>query len=295
VDRDGEAFKFADASLRSDRSFALNCIYYGPSAILHADKQLREDMSFVSEAIDWNIGCYKFLSPEVIEKLPKEQKERISILKGLGIEFPERFIGRPPYVLDTVIANRQGAKPKPSQPLAVIIYPKKDWNGAFKNNQIRELIDRGYYVLYFEAGSEDEVYSALQSATSTTGRKAQLLILGGHGDREHTSMGEGDPASTDIGNESAYIDLSDEREMIDQHLDSHLTDDSVVILESCSTGKGRGEEPNVANMMKRVFPQSRVFAPTAPTGVVQYSYDENNRVIGAEYVGGSPITYSIER
>lgn|GEM_PF-6737529 len=44
-----------------------------------------------------------------------------------------------------------------NRPIALVLFPKEDHNNAFEHNQIEELMDHGYRVLCFEAGSAEDV------------------------------------------------------------------------------------------------------------------------------------------
>jgi len=291
-----EAYLSADPSLKKDPSFALRAIDWNPLVFQHLDKSLQENPLFLQKIVDQNIGWYKFLSNEMIEKLREDQKEKIRTLKKLNIEFPERFKDDPPYVLETVIKNRLNVTSNNPQLLAVVIYPKKDWNNAFSrnyHNSIRELIDHEYFVVYFETRTDEEFCNALKSASCDIGKKAQLLDIGGHATRERISLGADDPSKAEIEDERFYIDLSDKKEMQGHNLSACLSEDSVVMLRSCSAGKGKRFLPNVANMMKAIFPQARVFAPQVQSITERYLFDKNNKVIGAEYEGNVNVIIKI--
>ena len=80
--------------------------------------------------------------------------------------------------------------------------------------------------------------------------------------------------------------------MIKKHnLSRALNEKAIVVLESCSTGSGKKKKVNVANFIKKVFPQAKVFAPIKPAGVMRYIYDEKGKVIDVLY---TCETYMIE-
>jgi hypothetical protein len=293
------ALKYVNQALREDENFVLKAIRKNEYALQYADKSLLEDEEFVLSAVKehgWELLIMNKLLGKDIDELRDflddpddfEVCEKMHYdLKELDISFPERLGSD---IINQIIFSRKNLDKKENLPLAVIIYPKEDWNDAFRTNQIRELIRRGYRVVYFEAKNENEVYESLKSATTNVGKAADLFVLGGHGTQTHISMGAGDPGRSGIENEEFYIDTSDEKEMIS--LKNCLNKDSVIILDSCSTGKGKSEASNVANALRSIFPQSSVFAPTISTSVKKYKYDQNNKVIKPIYDTSSKNTYS---
>lgn len=293
VKRRGQTFEYADKSLKSDKAFVLDAVYYDAYAFQFADGSLRNDPEFCIDALWKNWHVYRFI-PENIraEVLEGSGHFGSNILLGLGklnIEFVERFKNYTDF--KEVVLNRINLKGADSRPLAVIIYPKTDHNRAFEPNNIGELIEKGYRVVYFEVASDEAVYQAVEAATVK--QKAQLIILGGHGIAERTAMGATDPASSEMSDEVYYIDLSDKPEMKQRHLSLHLEKGAVILLESCSTGRGKQDGNNVANLMREVFPQASVYAPTLPTGVSKLTYDENGRVSGARFIrSDEDVTYS---
>lgn len=118
-------------------------------------------------------------------------------------------------------------------------------------------------------------------------------MLAGHGVRYETSLGAEDPAGRKGEREELYIDISDEAEMIALRLADCLAKSSVIILYSCSTGEGREERLNVANLLKKVFPQATVFAPTEPTIIIGYVYNRKGKIIFVEYSCGRDKTYIV--
>lgn len=143
-----------------------------------------------------------------------------------------------------------------------MIYPKSDWNGAFQQHSIDELI-RHDQVKYYEVASDEEMACALKEATRS--QKAALLELGGHGIRTAISFGAGNPAKGPIAAESAVLDLGDGRQLADANIRESVAPGAHVIVKSCSTGQGMRLERNMANFLADVLPRANVYAPTAPT------------------------------
>jgi hypothetical protein len=115
----------------------------------------------------------------------------------------------------------------------------------------------------------------------------ELLIIGGHGNQVCTDFG----SSCEIRRERLSLDLSDFQEM--GNLSQYLSDDSVVILVSCSTGEGGQCAENMANMLSRVFPYSWIVAPNDDSDSFEYSFDPmDGRVSGVRFLcDGRDCTY----
>src|SRR5262249_36892113 len=68
-------------------------------------------------------------------------------------------------VVNNRFALRNGKAEMDSRPAAVILAAKEDKSGAFTDSlqaKIRELMDGGYRVLYFEVGNDRDIAAALQ-------------------------------------------------------------------------------------------------------------------------------------
>ncbi|MEA3493408.1 MAG: DUF4116 domain-containing protein [Candidatus Margulisiibacteriota bacterium] len=287
VRSDGDALTFAAEVLKRDKEVVLAAVHDKGQAFKHADDVLKNDPAFVRSAFEINIHAYKFLpNPDLFKA---EYEGIIQSLKELDIEFPSRF--KELHAIKEIIENRLNPDKIDGRPLALLVYPKKDGVNVFKMNQIAELIKHGYRVLYFEAREEKDVYGALKENTKK--QKANLFVLAGHGVQERTALGAEDPAAKKGEREELYIDLSDEAEMIDLGLSNSLAGNSVIVLYSCSTGKGREDGLNVAKLMKKVFPRATVFSPTKPTYLIGYVYNRKGRVAFVEYSCGRENTYIV--
>ncbi|HTY12695.1 MAG TPA: DUF4116 domain-containing protein [Candidatus Omnitrophota bacterium] len=322
VKQNGGALQFADIKLRGDRTIVLAAVRQNGAAICYADqfKQLPvlEDREIVSTAMETYPDLYttlpdkmkqnkdlllKYVSanpknirnldpvyrrdPEVVRAviggdLPLEYAKA---LIDLGIEFPERLRGATPAQVAELIDTRRDFK-NDGRPLALVVLPKKDWNGAFANNKVLELMGKGYHVVLVEAGKETDLYSAI---TGYGGKqKISLLWIGGHGTPGTVNFGSAPNAQYD---ETDYLDLADRREMKKLGLGDFMEKDSVVVLQSCSTGRGREGKFNISNMLGEVFTHSTVYAPEQDAFISDLSYDSDNHVSGVVY-GESVPTYS---
>ena len=136
--------------------------------------------------------------------------------------------------------------------------------------------------MYFEAENDDTLIEALRCGTSYENQEwscpADLLILGAHGFKQGMSFGAADPQVSGISDEAAMLDLGDEERLAQAGVDRALAPGGTVILWSCSTGAGRdeaGSSDNVANMIRRLFPQAgeeKIISPIAPAEFRELRY-----------------------
>ena len=289
---DGFALQYADVSFKKDKEIVLATVNEDGDALQYADDSTKTNLTFLEDAFNANFNIYA-LMPEGIKSEFTERYEKIlRDLKEVNIEFPGRF--RSIRSVQEIIKNCRNLKEIDPRPLAVCIYTKDDQMHAFEfNQQTEELVARGYRVFYFEARTDKEVYDALIRATTV--KPAELLILAGHGTQTQIAFGADDPARSEIENEDKYIDVSDENEMREKGLSKYLAKNSVIILNSCSTGEGKEKAKNVASLMRAVFPESTIFAPTKPTFIRKFKYDKNGKIMDVIYSVGKENTYSIEK
>jgi hypothetical protein len=76
----------------------------------------------------------------------------------------------------------------PARPVAVLIYNKNDYNGAFADTQISELIKQGYQVCYYEVEKDTEIRSVFEEIGRQ--RKIDLTVFAGHGKQESLMLGD---------------------------------------------------------------------------------------------------------
>ena len=175
---------------------------------------------------------------------------------------------------------------------ALTEYQILDLIDVFRNNKIESLIDARYKVIYFEAEKDFDLYNAVKSTGKT--KKISLFIIGGHGSKTNIAFGTLSSERTKKKDEIFYLDVNDQKKLISQNLENYLKHDSVIILESCSTGKGGSTEKNLANMLKAVFPYSNIFAPMEPTSSEELIFNPFEQVIGVKY-SCEECTYKIRK
>lgn len=297
------AVSYADSSLKKDESFMLQAVKIDPGAFACADQGLRASERFQLAVVKASFNVYEEinnsykgiskdgnapisgkLSPAVTDAYESIKKQCVE----LGIDKSDRFCSTD--VAKELIKNRREIGSHSSKPVALVVYPKEDYNGAFKNNEISELINKGYKVLYFESNEDKDLVNAIRTAGATD--KLSLLVIGGHGSKTATQFGNFDPELPLSETEEYLLDTSDADKL--KGLNDYMKPNSTIILESCGTGEGGAGTKNVANLLRNEFKNSQIFAPMVPTAVLNYNYDKNNAVTGVNYKCGEEKTYSMQ-
>ena len=263
-----------------NEKIALAAVEENAAAFDSLDSSLANDISFLRRAFDRNYLIYHYL-PRKFQVMFAEKYNKIVEKSKWYLDFQVRFDSE--EMLNEILHNRRNLGEIDSRPLAIVVFTKSDYNQAFSDNQIQNLVQRGYRVVYFEATTTEEVCKYLLSATIAVKKKADLLVIGGHGTQESITMGY---AFEDA------VGTWDGKTMINKYnLSRTLNEGAAVVLRSCSAGKGKKKRVNVANFMKKVFPQAKIFAPIKNAGALRYIYDEKGKVIDVIY---SCETYAVE-
>jgi Domain of unknown function (DUF4116) len=277
VRQDGRYLQNVDPIFRKDQEVVLAAVKTWPKAVEIADDTLTRDVRFQEAAYDINFNVLEYLKHPPAH-LRHAYQALVDGLRHRDIAFSRRLHSS--AIAREIMRNRDAIDRADGRPLAVVVYPKKDWNGAFEYNQIASLIERGYRVVYFEISLASQLREVMTAAASA--QKISLLIVGGHGYLTHVAFGGEDRERvTEEEQRKYYLHVSDPSVL--DGLQGFMEEDSVIVIESCSAGAGKETTTNVSNMVRTAFPQSRIFAPTVPAGVGEYGYDAGNRVIGIAY------------
>jgi hypothetical protein len=290
------AFHLALGRVRATRSgdaaFHLRLLRRNAWAIDHVPAALLQDPAFAAEAAR--------TFPPLLDREPLvRQKERIfaghpdvrrrhdevrSGLERLGIEDPMRL--RSAELLDEVLQNRLDPG-KTDKPMAVVVFCKSDTdhNGAMRRHNIDEL-SRNYRVMYYEARTDRDLIEAVRDAGRS--EQASLVVIAGHGEKRTIDLGDADAS----GLEEFMLDHGDEAKLRAAKLEQLVRPDATVMLMSCSTGEGRGEAENIANLLARLLPGREVFAPVNPTSD-QLKFDQEGRFVDPSYSRGEEETYRV--
>jgi|GEM_PF-3909481 len=313
VKEDYGAFKYADPLLQKDRDFMImgvkNGVYLpvfdgalfdreilAESAEICIGILLQSRLDVKDVAYAWGKIRNKYskrLRRVFKGRVPKNFSDFNKALKRIyDIEFLERFRS-----IDTLLGVLE-LRLNPGRAVgktAVVISPKVDGNGAFDSypvvDRLREL---GFTVLYYEVGDEGAAIRALKHATMKGKRKADVVVIEGHGSASTLSLGGEDlGAGGKMSDEFKYIDSSDVENGRDElRLKRFIKQGGDLVLNSCSNGEGfdrnRG---NLANRLAEVLPGIRIQSATEPMNVKEIYIDLYGRPIfqwtaGTLYVRG---------
>ncbi len=302
VEKNGSCWRYIDVSLMNDKNFALLALNNDPSMILDIRNHFPEDQDIWLKTTEGNMNYVELIPqkllqsdrflerlaehvrwPDIVrtdavrsplmEKLYTLQRPVIDELCALNIYHPERFKNM--KEARAIIAAR---KDIPTGKTALLTYPEFDDTHAFENNQISELIKKGYTVIYHEVPDENAFYAVIKKEASR--HPVSVLVIAGHGRSSSIHLKEYAPTTSKI-DEQWYLDLADETEL--RELDTFL-DGTHIVMESCSTGKGKETGDNMVNMFRRALPHAKkIFGPTDDTSVSNYIYSSAGEVIDVLY------------
>ncbi len=173
--------------------------------------------------------------------------------------------------IESLIADRKD-DPNDKRPLAVVLANKRDWNGAFQTlgENIMDLRRHGYRVVYREETSRATLIQDLADATRT--KKADALLITGHGDNTSILLDETTPDGSITASDDAYF----------APVKDALSKGAQIVLEACDTGSA--PHPDQANAFARWFPQIEgVHAEFSESALVALNFSRKNKLKGAEY------------
>ncbi len=303
VRSDGGALKHAAAELQADMEVVLAAIEDGGfyRAMPHVDAALRETPLFWFRlaTIDL-IALDTEYTPEwaetkvwraLVERLhgagryfPVEMERSYSDFKRVlaaryNIEHLDRF--RKLETLHEVLRTRYSNDPYDHRPVALVVGPKSDHNGAFQSyHLIDSLVSSDKFRLYyFESGSDEDLHT-ISAHRGLRRRTIHTLIFMGHGDGDSIQMGRDDKKDDDIsihdgGSEELFIDREDfNSDLIFSH-DSGIMDllprvekGGEIFLYSCLSGRAEGDKESLVDLFARnVSSGIRVFGMVTATNI----------------------------
>ncbi|MBN2478515.1 hypothetical protein JXB01_04470 [Candidatus Micrarchaeota archaeon] len=163
-------------------------------------------------------------------------------------------------------------KEQEKKPVFLVVYNQNDYNGAFYKDDTKfNFLSKYFNVVVYEVGAESQFYYSVKETGKKYGEITHLLI-GGHGTPEHILLG--------YPYEEQKIDLTDIEEM--KKIKGY-TKDSVLILESCSTGA----EGGIGEKLKDALGVKNLFAPKTPAFIKQGGYKIN-------YKNKKPVITEVE-
>jgi hypothetical protein len=167
-------------------------------------------------------------------------EDYLRFLSDHGVDFPRRIQSLKTAFSLAANNARLGDPEREKEignerPIAVVIGPKTDWNGAFEARcfpMLDSLIENGSFdVLYVECGSDEEAAQALRQIRHQSGRRIHTAVIAGHGSRQTLQLG-------DVGTlDENQLDVQDiEEDGLFHDLNDILDPDGQIILWSCSNG-----------------------------------------------------------
>ena len=212
---------------------------------------------------DWQGKAQRNINGNIraIEILEAHEKGVAALLlREFGIvnfgRYPERMLLRQAKEIAKVDA-----------PYGVVIFSRQDHNGAFHQKtevieSVSDQIDDQYALRVYECGSKRELAEALIRATGRYGRMS-FMFIGGHGTESSIRLGkhnrgfEGGLYAVDIVEHVYPGGWQDKpRDVMRKAKERFFVDDPVVVLISCSTGRG---DDSMAQKMSMLG--ARVIAP----------------------------------
>jgi len=183
---------------------------------------------------------------------------------------------------------------KDPRPTAVVLYPVSDHNSSFfiAPSPIGDLIREGFNVLYYEISNPKEMVDALKDATvfddSQKKDPASVIVIGGHGRQRSILVGDWRTSFKSLlffkKILNSEVTLEIKKYFLKNDVGSALKEGGVVLLRSCSVGKGGKDTENMVNMFAEVFLQaSEVMGPTFPSIIKTISLDSEGGGVKIEY------------
>lgn len=280
-----------------DNEYANQLFRKYPREFVEMTRRVKEDMCVIGTFTDKKIASIALDHPDLIEKFvelgktmrvnqikkvfarcdispsPSLLMEKVYTLnKIFGIEFFERYDNK---TIEHLYIMALSPSWHIGKPTALLILNKNDHNGAFKRPGLHRSLLKGYRMVVVEVEDDAEALERLRAISDRYG-KLDLLLIGGHGTQRSLKLGR-------AWGEETYLDLSDfEQYGGEGALERYLKKDAIIVLESCSTGKGGsiyGKE-DLGNLMSAIgrLTNRKVFAPAKPVFITRFVFDEDGKV-----------------
>lgn len=306
---DENAFRYASDDLKNDRDAVLHAVWANWRSYYYASDHIKRDIGIITDAAmqgrHFTVmeavprGLRQRAWTEIMARLEKSgcavspimrNYDRLTARLGqLDIDQPERISLR---VLATVLANREVDR-SDTRPIALMIYAKR-LEFDIGNNGIFKIADSGMFrVLYYEAGSDDEVFEIIRSVFEDYGRQIHTLWLGGHGSEMTLNLNGGAinyfTNLPDLGLENRFIDPSDVWSGLGDLLGEVIASNGQLVLQSCLTGSGGEEGDNLANTFAAYLSRGvRILSMSTVTTVPGVSINSEGLVTMTQGDGNPP-------
>lgn len=281
------AYSGLPADVRAREDVALQMIQSDPAYIhpLYIPDSLLKNQEFLRDAVTHNVLIAEALSNELTFRgFSEGQRSIAQARETMSQVFDVLDISNVRDIGDAaeIVRNRYAVAPqqeketltrllgneyfagveKDMRPIAVVCLATEDYNGAFKNELTLPTGAAGlmnaYRVVYYEMNNDMDWYEGFLESTVQSGNKAEMLLIGGHG--QQTSVETGKRDSSQPG--AAYIEVADFPRYDARKLQEGMSSDGNVILASCSTGwwtdrsedlTGKPGVDNIAEMYNQLF------------------------------------------
>lgn len=271
-----------------DKHFIMKMVKKDGLTLSGASAELRDDPEVVLTALSQNRNAFRFASERLKIEHPVVHRTKLE-----SVDFPQRVFGisaegselssllfdgpvpmwrgffdpwEDTKLLDdrpSAITNRDPAYNTHNRPIALIISPKTDYNGAFDriDERVIDSLDmKEKYTVYYEAETDTEVAEIIQLVTKEHGNCIDTLIIAGHGSSDDITFG---PAgwfrSKEIEEEEYLFDINDFGPSSEEHMEKTLADavckGGEIMLYGCSTGKGGQMAVNLVNTIADFVPR----------------------------------------
>ncbi|MDR1453983.1 MAG: DUF4116 domain-containing protein [Candidatus Margulisbacteria bacterium] len=211
------------------------------------------------------------LIAELAIELRQYAAARKTKIDELNITYLSRLGDWAPYLVEQRLrlANKQL---DPNKPVIVIWQGKKDHNGGLEVfKKFYSELDRKNQILFFEIDSLQDIDQALLLLQTHLPKtiEQRALIINAHGSQGRIDFGQ------------EYLTPN----LLEDVYGEILTKLNIntLVLDSCSTGLGKDNKPNLANVFGRYI--KTVFAPTINTSLSEMKLDSTGKIIDVVYRG----------
>jgi len=290
-----------------ETSGPFNILYNIPALL--SNVKLKIENPFENEEFMKDLGWYDEEKGELSVVVDDEIKQNIAyglslLSKEDLIKVHEKFnilyfIRYPPYIIKNLAETANGKKLE--KPIALIITPKADHNGAFylDNSPLRGSKESVYDFIIFEAGTEKEAFDFMYGFSEEYPPINLLAIFGHGGDyvgyggcnaKMECSVAEfsgaylGGPSVKEKNkayvwmDDYLYIDTWDKTELEKLAKKLEFTDDAVIVIHSCMGGADEGLGP----MLRKIF-QLPVLDIEKDYSNPNFTYDEEGKLKSMTY------------
>lgn len=224
-------------------------------------------------------NCYKFLLEQVKKDIqsdpdPFNKQKNNEFISGMiqlqagGVEFPARIARNIAFSHDLLVLSHLHCKPENYRHNSAYISPHSDHNGGlsrFNGSLVTDLVLWEYNCKIIDAYKDSNIRDGIQNLCKDTGKKLDLLRIGGHGAPDSVLLSDQDS-----------LDISKELDTVDFKLQSYLNPNSIVILQSCFAYNPDKPEESNAYKLSRLAPESYVICGHFGSSSIKTSFQKDN-------------------